>query len=260
MVIAALLMFFVPGTAVPSGLFGPPQSLSRDEGGLNTSIGYGYHEDKIENGDDFVIRQNQLYSQVAYGGARRLWEVYGRIGIADLEIEDAFRSESASTTSSGDDFEENGEFFGTLGAKVFYPLRGAFGVGAFIQGSYFFGDFKDRVSGIQNGESYSTELKVKDFWDVYSGIALQAAVPYGVILYAGPYVYYSEAKASSSRNIPGLKLAAEDDTLENKTAVGGFAGVQVPLGKGFSLNLEGRYSEEFSVGIAVNYTYQNRKP
>jgi len=106
---------------------------------------------------------------------------------------------------------------------------------------------------------YSTELSVENFWDVYSGIGLQATVPHGVILYAGPYVDYSEAKASPSRNIPGLQLAAGDDTLQNKTAVGGFAGMQVPLGKGFSLNVEGQYSERFSAGIAVTYTYQNRR-
>jgi len=259
MFIAALLMFLVPGTAASSGLFGPPQPLSREEGGLNTSIGYGYHEDKFENGNEHIIRQNQIYTQATYGGARRLWEVYGRIGIADLEIDDAFRSGSASTTSSRHDFEDNDEFFGTLGAKVFYPLRGTFGIGAFIQGSYFFSDFEDRASGIQNGVPYSTELSVENFWDVYSGIGLQATVPHGVILYAGPYVYYSEAKASPSRNIPGLQLAAGDDTLQNKTAVGGFAGMQVPLGKGFSLNVEGQYSERFSAGIAVTYTYQNRR-
>ena len=256
--IAALLMFLVPGTAVSSGLFGPPQSLAREDGGLNTSIGYGYNEDKFENDGEFVIRQNQVYSQVAYGGARRLWEVYARIGVADLEIEDAFHSERASTTSSQRDFDGNGEVFGALGAKVFYPLRGIFGVGAFVQSSCFFNDFKDKVSGIQSGQPYSTELKIKNFWDIYSGISLQATVPYGVILYAGPYVYYAEAKASPSRDIPGLQLAAGDDTLNNKTAIGGFAGVQVPLGKGFSLNLEGQYSERFSGGIAVTYTYQNR--
>jgi len=253
-----LMLFFIPGTAVASGLFGPPQSLSREEGGLNTAIGYGYHEDKFEDDGTYVIRQDQIYSQVAYGGARRLWEVYGRIGIADLEIDDAFRSTMNSTTSSKDDFEENEKFFGTLGAKAFYPLRGRFGIGAFLQGSYFFSGFTDEVSGRRNGTPYSGELKVKDLWDITSGMSVSAIVPYGIVLYIGPYVHYSEARVSSSHHISGIPLTEKDNTLKNKTELGGFAGISVPLGKGFSLNAEGQYSERFSVGIAVTYAYQNR--
>lgn len=256
--IAVLLTFIVPAMAFSSGLFGPPQPLSREEGGLNTSIGYGIHEDKFENGHEYTFRRHLIYTEAAYGGAHRLWEVYARIGLADLKIDDAFRSGSASTTSSKNDFKDNENLFGTLGAKAFYPFGGNFGIGAFIQGSYFFDDYEERATGNQNGAPYSTNLSVENFWDVYSGIGLQAAVPYGVILYAGPYVYYSEAKASPSPGITGLRLAASEDTLQNKTALGGFAGVQVPIGKGFSLTVEGQYSDEFSAGVAITYTYQNR--
>jgi len=248
-----LLLFFLPGTAGASGLFGSPQSLSREEGGLNTAIGYGYHEDKFEDQGTYVIRQNQIYSQVAYGGARRLWEVYGRIGIADLEIDDAFRSTANSTTSSKDDFEENEKFFGTLGAKAFYPLGRTFGIGAFLQGSYFFSGFTDEVTGRRNGDSYSAELKIKDLWDVATGISFAATIPYGIVLYLGPYVHYSEARVSSSHHISGIPLTEKDTTLKNKTELGGYAGISVPLGKGFSLNAEGQYSERFSVGIAITY-------
>ncbi|WP_139198181.1 hypothetical protein [Syntrophus gentianae] len=257
-----LILFFIPGPAVAGGLFGPPQSLSREDGGLNTAVGYGYHEDKFENDGTYVIRQNQIYSQVAYGGARHLWEVYGRIGIADLEIDDAYRSEVNTTTSSKDDFEENEKFFGTLGAKIFFPLGKSFGVGAFLQGTYFFSGFTDEVSGRLDSSTsstpYSTELKVKDLWDITSGISVSATVPYGIVLYAGPYLHYSEARVSASHHISGIPLAEEDATLKNKAMLGGYAGISVPLGKGFFLNAEGQYSERFSVGIAVTYAYQNR--
>lgn len=256
--IVFLILFLISGTAAAGGLFGPPQPLSRKDGGLNTSIGYAHHEDKFENGEEYVIRQNQIYSQAAWG-ASNLWEVYGRIGIADLEIDDAFRS-TGSTTSSRLDFEDRENIFGTLGAKVFYPLRKTLGIGIFIQGSYFFSDFRDKVSGISNGGFYTTELKVKNIWDIESGIGLQAVGPCGIKLYAGPYVYYSEADVSPSRSIAGLRLAAGEGTIKNRREAGGFAGILVPLGKGFHLNMEGRYSEKFSAGIAVSYTYQNRRP
>ena len=96
---------------------------------------------------------------------------------------------------------------------------------------------------------------MKNLWDVNFGVGFQATVPYGIKLYIGPYAYYSEAKTSLSANIPGLKFGTGDVRLENKTNVGGFTGVDVPLAKGFHLNVEGQYSARFSVGAAITYSY-----
>jgi hypothetical protein len=193
---------------------------------------------------------------VGYGTPNR-WEVYARIGIADLKIIDAFSSANASTVTSKNDFEGNWKLFGALGAKGLYPISETFGIGAFMQGSHSFSDFKDNVSGSRNGVPFTAELTVENLWDVNAGVGLQATIPYDIKLSIGPYIYYSEAKASPSENIPGLKFTAGDITIKNKTNVGGFTEIEVPLAKGFSLNLEGRYSERFSAGIAVNYTYSN---
>ena len=105
-----------------AGLFGPPQTVSKEAGGLNTAIGYWYHEDTYKNGADHIIRQNEIYSQVAYG-AKNIWEIYARIGVSDLKIFDAFSSTDASTTTDKNNFEENWKFFGTLGAKGFLPYQ-----------------------------------------------------------------------------------------------------------------------------------------
>lgn len=107
--------------AAAGGLFGPPQTVSREAGGLNTAIGYRYHEDTFTSDTDRVVRQNQIYSQVAYGDKNR-WEIYGRIGISDLKIFDAFHSTSALTTTVKNDFEENWKFFGSWGPKDFIRL------------------------------------------------------------------------------------------------------------------------------------------
>ena len=92
-------------------------------------------------------------------------------------------------------------------------------------------------------------------WDANFGGALQAAVPYGVRLYAGPYIYYSEAKANLSRNIPGLQFGTDDILLKNKSCAGGFIGADIPLAKGFHLNVEGQYSDKYSMGAAISYRY-----
>ncbi len=141
------------------------------------------------------------------------------------------------------------------GAGGFYPLTEIFGVGAFLQGSYQFSDFKDTVSGTRNGSPFTAEGRFKDLWEVNFGLGLQARAPRGIRLYIGPYVYYAEAEAALSANIPGLKFGTGEVTVKNKTNFGGFTGFDIPLVRGFHLNVEGQYSERFSIGAALTYSY-----
>jgi hypothetical protein len=252
--LSALLFFMINPSAKAAGLFGPPQTVSKEAGGLNTAIGYRYHEDTYKNGTYHTFRQNEIYSQAAYG-AKNIWEIYARIGIADLKIFDVFSSVDASTVTDKKDFEENWKFFGTLGAKAFYPINSIFGIGAFIQGTYYFSDFTDNVSGTNGVTPFTAGLKVKNLWDVNCGVGLQVTIPRGIKLYAGPYIYYSEAKMSLASDIPDLEYWTGDVSVQNKSIVGGFAGVDIPLIKGFRLNVEGQYSDRFSAGAAVTYKY-----
>jgi hypothetical protein len=249
----AFLILTVNGTAAAGGFLGTPQTVSKEAGGLFTAIGYVRQEDTYRNDKEFVIRQNQVYSQFGYGAQH--WEIYGRFGVSDLKISDAFRSTQTSTTTSKNDFTDSGKFFGTLGAKGFYPFNKTFGIGAFMQSTYYFNDSTEPISGTYNGVPFRTELKVKNLWDVNFGLGFQVTVPYGIKLYIGPYTYYSEAQLSLSANIPGLNSDKGNVTVHNKTNIGGFTGVDVPLAKGFHLNVEGQYSEYVSVGIIVTYLY-----
>jgi len=237
-----------------ASLFGPPQTISREAGGLNTAIGYWYHESKLKNGSEYIFRQNEVYSQASYGGKNR-WEIYGRIGVADLKISDAFSSSNVSTITSNNDFTENWKLFGTLGAKGFLPINKILGIGAFLQGTYYFNNFTGDVAGTNAGVPFTADLKVQNMWDVNFGIGFQATVPYGIKLYAGPYVYYSEAKVNLSANVTGLEFGTAESLFKNKEFAGGFVGADIPLSKGFHLNIEGQYSDRVSVGAAVSYTY-----
>ncbi|MDD2388891.1 MAG: hypothetical protein PHP23_04055 [Desulfobacterales bacterium] len=234
--------------------FGSPETVAIREGGLYTAFGYWYHEDKYENGTEHVLRQNQLYSELGYGFMNG-FEIYGRIGIADMKIRDAFSPSDNSTTTAGNEFNDNWQFSGTLGAKGFYPYNGFFGIGSFIQGTCCLSDYTDSIPGTLNGAPFTSTMKVKNPWDINFGIDLQTRLPSGTKLYIGPYIYYAQAKVSSSPNIPGINLSATDTTLKNKINVGGFAGVDFPIGKGFHLNLEGQYAERFSAGVAVTLVY-----
>ena len=251
--ISAVILFAVNGTAAAGGLFGPPQPVSREAGGLRTGIGYGYQEDQYRKDTDHTIRQNQVYSELGYG-ANNLG-IYGRIGVSDLKILDAFRSNQASTTTSENDFMDYWKFFGTLGVQGYYSFNRTFGIGAFLQGSYYFQDFTDDISGTQNGTPFTTELKVKNLWDVNLGIGIQATILNDTRLYVGPYLYHSQARISPPVNIPGLPFSAGEVTIRNKTSIGGFSGIDVPLAGGFHLVVEGRYTDRFSVGTACTYSY-----
>ncbi len=251
--VSVFIFFTLQGMAGAEGLFGPPQPLSKKEGGLATAIGYWHYEGEYQNGKEQVFRQNQGYSQLGYG--KKNWEIFGRIGVSDLKISDAFRSTQASTVTSKNDFEDSWNWFGTMGAKGFYPFKEIFGIGAFIQGSTYFGDFTDHVSGTSNGAPFATEFKVRHLWDVNFGLGFQVTVPPGLKLYVGPYARYSEATVSSSSNIPGLTSEPGDFRIHSGTNLGGFAGIYLPLARGFHLNVEGQYSERFSVGAAVTYSY-----
>lgn len=253
-VIIVFVILSAPGRAPAGGPFGPPQPIVKEAGGYHTGIGYWFHEDKYKNGTEQVTRQNQVYSELGYG-SQNSWEITARVGLSDLKLIDAFRSSSASTVTSKKDFEGDGKFFSTVGTKGYYPFNKTFGLGAFVQGTYTFGDFTDSVSGTRNGVPFSVELEVKNLWDVNFGLGFQATVPYGIKMYLGPYVYYSEFKASSSADVAGLAFASRETTMKNKTGFGGFTGIEVPLGKGFRLNLEGQYTERLSVGAAVVYAY-----
>jgi hypothetical protein len=255
--VIVLILFgilIVPGSVDASGPFGPPQPIVKGAEGLHTGIGYWFHEDRYKNGTEHVTRQNQIYSELGYGSRNR-WEITGRVGMSDLKIIDAYSSSTASTATSKKDFEENGKFFGTVGAKGFYPFNERVGIGAFIQGTFYFNDYADTVSGTRNGAPFSVELRVRDVWDVSFGMGFQVAVPYNIKMYIGPYVHYSEFKISPSADVAGTAFASRGTTMKNKTGFGGFTGVEVPLAKGFRLNLEGQYSERLSVGAAVIYVY-----
>jgi hypothetical protein len=253
-IISLFIFFTIRGVAAASGLFGPPQSVAKDAGGLHTGIGYWYHEDKYHAGADYVTRQKQLYSEVGYG-TKNYGDFYVRVGISDLNVADAFSSASAATITFKNDFEENRNYFGTFGAKGYYPFDKTFGIGLFIQGTYFFRDSADYVSGTRTGTPFTMELRMKNRWDVNCGIGFQATVPYGIKMYLGPYVTYSEAKISPAANVTGLALSAGEMTIKNKTSLGGFTGIDVPLAKGFRLNAEGQYSDKLSAGAAVTYSY-----
>lgn len=250
---ALLVVFLIPGAIFAESLFGPPQPVSRPDGGLHTAIGYWRYEDKFKDGGDHVLKQNQVYTHAGYG-ARNLWEVYGRLGIADMKMEGAFSPTDGSTSASHTDLNDTWDnFFGALGGKIFYPYNKVFGAGAFLQGTYCFSHFSDGVSGTRGGAPYNTGLTIKDMWGLDLGVSGQVSVS-EARFYLGPYYHHAQARASLSPAVPGLQFTG-DTTVKNKSGAGAFAGIDAPIGKGFRVSLEAHYSERVSLGAGISFTY-----
>ena len=253
LILIFLLAVFLPH-ANAGGMFGPPQTLSDTAGGLNTAIGYRYHTDTYKNHLHYKMRQNVIYSHAAWGKAG-IWEIYARLNAADIKIQDRFRFGVTSFGNGENDFRDHWEFFGTTGAKVFYPVNSLFGVSAFVQGNFNPGKYKDNTILYDNGSSSAANLNIKNLWDVNLGAGLQFTLPYDIRTYAGPFVYFARADAQFSLDIPGLPFVTGKTVLKNSSPVGGYFGADIPLIKGFRLNIEGQYTSRFSAGAAISYVY-----
>ena len=236
------------------GMFGPPQTLSSTTGGLNTAIGFRYYTDTYKNHIHYKVRQNIIYSHAAWGKAG-IWEIYARLAAAEMKMFDVFRFGSTVYGNGENDFRDTWQFMGTAGAKVFYPVNSFFGAGLFVQGNFNPGKYSDETPLLYNGSPLVADLKIKNLWDINFGGGLQLTLPYDIRAYAGPFVYLARADVRSSLNVPGLLFGTEKTVLKNRSPVGGYFGADIPLIRGFRLNIEGQYTDSFSAGAAIAYIY-----
>jgi hypothetical protein len=246
---------FIFSENLQAGHFGPPEPSAKDtSGGWKAGVGYFFYQDKVGSDDAFnKIQQNQIYLELSKTIAR-YFELYLRFGGADVTGKDIFVSDS-TVTFNKNDFDGDWKPFETLGAKGFYPLSSMFGVGAFVQGTYYFGTYKDSLTGTIGGIPFSAEFKFNDWWNFTCGAALQAKFPHDILIYAGPYFHWTEITAGSTISALGNTYANEDSTLRNESHVGGYFGFVLPISREFRFNLEGQYSKEFSAGIMVSYSF-----
>lgn len=250
--IACSVWFFLCPPATLAGPFGPPQPITRGDKGIHTAIGYWHHEGIYGNGAEQVRRENQLYSELGYGVADR-WEVYGRVGWSTLKIGDAFSSTAPATITDKNDFADQGGVSGTIGAKVYFPLSGNLGVGTFVQGGYYFRGFADEISGVRGGAPFRGRVKIDRMWEVNLGVAVQALGPYGIKAFIGPYFNHSEAEISPYPALPDVAFGLP--ATKRKATLGGAVGLEIPLTRGFRLNMEGQFDGRLSFGGAVIYAY-----
>jgi hypothetical protein len=220
------LVLFTLGVSF-AGQFGPPEPNAK-ESKPSIGIGYFYSESKMKSSDtgSLVFKSNQAYLQGSFSFVKN-WEVFGRIGGADMK-------ERAST------FNDGMKTFGSLGVRGLLYDDGLFGFGPIIQGNIYSNYSDRRISG---GEL--ERLAVENSWDASVGLAAQIKKN-KFVLYYGPFVYMARNK---------LKVQNDSTTLKEKQNLGGFVGVNVLAIKGLNIGIEGQYTGRFSVGGMVNYSF-----
>lgn len=151
-----------------------------------------------------------------------------------------------------DDAKDTAKFYGGLGFKGILWENKTFSIGPIFQANYY-SKYKDSVVGVSGGTAYTVEYEAKDNWDVNLAVAVQAKFN-GFTFYAGPFVYWKNSKISF--DVTGGGATAGDAVkYESENNVGGFGGVRVPVTKNISFELEGQFTNRFSGGAAVVYSF-----
>lgn len=268
--ILALAALFFTCTAASATQFGPFTPAAQEEN-VAVGLGYFYFSDKWEAEDsgweDIKLKQHRVYLQAAYGFMED-WEVYLRIGGADMKADDVF-------TLGESEFDGDMKPFGTVGLRGAMEITPAISIGPFVQISRYsdyddkrsssftlLSDLSDPALGVilpAGTYTVSEQLDIKDAWDVSAGVGIQGNIGKAT-LYAGPFLYWSRAEVEETLILTGPlsgTLRASTD-YESKSNIGGFAGVRIPLARGLLLDAEAQLRSEFSAGLSLTYAFGAR--
>jgi opacity protein-like surface antigen len=221
LIIAAILSTFIATSIAAAGQFGAPQPVANPNG-FALGVGYFYSNNLWEPQNntldrDWKMTRNEVYIQAS--GATKYIEGYVRLGGANMNLEDG--------KGIGNDFEDSGVIFGSVGARGIYPITPNFGIGPVFQASLY-DNFTDSLAG--------QEIKLKTPWEVGLALAFQGNIGDNLIIYAGPYLFWSGFDVDGGA------------TWETKSNFGAMGGVRFKFNKTFSIEVEGQYTDEFSAG------------
>lgn len=248
-----------------AGNFGSPRPTTVP-GGFALGFGYFHYESKWGPEDDTFFGISDIWDEVEAKSDRvyvqgsfsflKNWEVYARVGAADMRLEDAF--------AGIEDFKDDYQPFGTAGIRGLFYNGGSWGIGPFAQVNYVFTDFENEISevGIIDGMPVhvSDKRKYENPWDISAGVAFY--MKQGIVnFYGGPFFYWGKADTEDDIELIDVETdtlllsASGPTTYEEKGNLGGYLGVQVSLGKGFNLEVEVIGRKRIGFGTALTYSF-----
>jgi hypothetical protein len=193
----------------------------------NYGVGYNYRQAEYDN---FEIEEHRVYLHLGAALGNEVtpaYEVFLRLGAATLE--------------DGDDFHGGVAPMYAAGMKAEFHTGKTFGWGGVIQGLYI-DKYEDRVhSGNQQ-----FDLSLEDNWDLELAFPVHAKINHGLV-YLGPVIYHSSA------DVVAKAISQSERNVTEDRDVGVFGGVVI-RSKNVSVEVEGKYKSDFSVGALVSFT------
>lgn len=251
-----VLSILIISSTAWAGQFGAPEPVAKDGRG-SMGIGYFYFQNEMKPDDSVNFKETKVKQQqmfVQFSAAANRVEGYVRIGGARLKVDDAFVTTFPNTTGFKSDFDDSGVLFGTIGARGVFDITPNFGIGLFFQASLS-DNYEDSTTGAYLGVPITQKLKYKTPWEIAGGLAFQGKFDQ-LIVYAGPFLYNCGSEVEATATAPTLGVQASQDTnYKSKSNFGGFGGLRFIIGKGFSIELEGQYINDWSAGGLFAYSF-----
>jgi hypothetical protein len=248
---AAVLLLLSSVAAFAAADFGQPAPLGRQQE-FSWGLGYQNYRAEWETDDEGVgtgeLRQSNYWIQVYYTLSEN-WQFYARFGLANLKIDTLF-----TRLDPPGDFEADYGFNLTLGMNGLLYSAPGWGIGPFLQAN-FYADYENELEGELRqdlgGDSVKVLARYKGWKDVNLGLAAQVdAGP--VVLYGGGFGYWTTADGHAEARIAGENPERYKATLDEKSNLGGYLGVRIPLGRAWSFHAEGQYKSDISFSVAIS--------
>lgn len=248
-ILIAIVVSFVLATPALSGNLGPVKpALSK--GDKVFSLGYNYTESKWEDDgpwENLKLKQHQFFAQAGYSLIEN-WVGYLRGGISYYDANNAFLY--------GSKFEgENVVPFVTAGANGVFFENEIISIGPFAQGSYYFSDNDDtnrfQIATSTGPETVKEKVTFDEMWEARVGLGAQVELE-GAQLYGGLMYYISEADIESKIDQSSGSSTKVTKTVQEENHLGFVVGVQWPLIKDVTLDIEAELRSRFDIGLMLN--------
>jgi hypothetical protein len=202
--IIVTLLYFERSSA---GQFGAPEPISAP-GKVTVGIGYFHNNNQWKLNSDskeHAMIQNQYYLQLNYAVVRDI-EVFLRGGASDMNFDNAFNSGIATgnqnISGTQPDLNDHSKLFGTIGARSNIAINQWLSLGPVIQASLF-SSYSDTAAGSVSGTVANQSGSIHGMYEIAAAFFLQDKFKIDdtqnwVRVYAGPFLYWGQAKFDTS--------------------------------------------------------------
>jgi len=207
----------------------PAKNLQGNIASPNLGVGYSFYQAEYDEGVEF--EGNQIYAHIGavFGDVSTpSYEVYARIGGADIEDDDNFES----------DFEP----MYAAGIKGQFYQGETFGWGGVLQGLYV-DSFEDSI----DVDGQEVDIELQESWEVELALPIHVKINNGLV-YLGPLLY------AATTDVVAEDISEVEGDLDEDGNLGAVGGVALRFDN-ISVEIEAKYRSDLSAGAFVSFTF-----